>query len=92
MILEGTHYDVALIIALIKTRLIVIMLSKLRMTASDAAKELSKFCEQVYAPGLSPEERTSTCRKCIEDLLKRRGLPEDLEMGRNDRVQEGCPW
>lgn len=78
--------------ALIRLRVIAIMLSKLRMTVEDAAEELYRICEEVYALGLSPEERTRKLRQCILDLLKRRGLPEDLKMGTDDRVEEGCPW
>lgn len=74
-------------------RIIVIMFCKFRMSVEDTMNEFYKICEEVYANGLSPEERSSRLRNCIEDLLKRKGFPVDLNMGKDDRLaKQGCPW
>jgi hypothetical protein len=63
------------------------------MSVEEAAGEFYKICNEVYVNGLSATERTGRLRKAIEDLLKKRGLPVDLKLGRDARVAEdGCPW
>jgi hypothetical protein len=69
------------------------MLSRLRMSVEDAMEEFQKICNEVYVEGLSATERTARLRKAIEELLKRRGFPVDIKLGRDTRVAEdGCPW
>jgi hypothetical protein len=69
------------------------MLSRLRMSVEDATEEFHRICNEVYVDRLSATERTGRLRKAIEELLKRRGLPVDLKLGRDTRVAEdGCPW
>ena len=69
------------------------MLSRLRMSVEDAMEEFHKICNDVYVEGLSATERTARLRKAIEELLKRRGFPVDIKLGRDTRVAEdGCPW
>lgn len=69
------------------------MFSKLRMSVQDTMEEFHKICLEVYADGLSAEERSGRLRKSVEDLLRRRGFPIDLKLGKDSRVtQEGCPW
>ena len=65
-------------------RMIVIILSRLRMSVEDATEEFHGICNEVYVDGLSATERTGRLRKAIEGLLTRRGLPVDLKLGRND--------
>src|SRR6201996_2969227 len=69
------------------------MFAKLRMSVNDTIKEFHKICCEVYIGDLSPSARTQKLRDCVEDLLRRRGLPVDLKLGKDDRVAEqGCPW
>ena len=69
------------------------MLSRLRMPIEDTIEEFYGICNEVYMDGLSAVERTGRLRKAIEELLKRRGFPVDLKLGRDARVAEdGCPW
>ena len=69
------------------------MFAKLRMSVNDTIKEFHKICCEVYMGDLSPSTRTQRLRDCIEDLLRRRGLPIDLKLGKDNRVAEqGCPW
>jgi hypothetical protein len=69
------------------------MLSKLRMSVEDATEEFHRICNDVYVDGLSAAERTGRLRKAIENLLKRRGFPVDLQLGEDTRVAvDGCPW
>ena len=73
--------------------MIVIMLSKLRMSVEETIEEFHRICNEVYVDGLSAAERTGRLRKAIEDLLKRREFPVDLKLGRDTRVAvDGCPW
>ena len=63
------------------------------MSVEDAMEEFHKICNEVYVERLSATERTARLRKAIEDLLKRRGFPVDIKLGRDTRVAEdGCPW
>jgi hypothetical protein len=69
------------------------MFAKLGMSAKDAFEEFNKICEEVYLVDMKPERRTATLRACVEDLLKRRGLPIDLKMGKDKRgPQSKCSW
>ncbi len=72
---------------------IAVMFSILRMSVKDATEEFHKICNEVYVDGLSTVERTERLRKAIADLLRRRGLPEDLKLERGTQVAEDeCPW
>jgi hypothetical protein len=64
------------------------MLARLRMSVKDAIAEFAKVVQNVYPEGLKPEERTSRLRECMQSLLAKRGLPQDLKM--EDDVQDGC--
>jgi hypothetical protein len=69
------------------------MFAKLGMTVKDALEEFNKICNEVYMVELRPENRTVALRNCIEDLLKRRGLPVDLKMGKDKRgPRSKCAW
>ena len=69
------------------------MFCKLRMTVKEVIDEFRIICIKVYIPNLSASERTRNLRECIEDLLKRKGLPEDLKLGKDTRVtDDACPW
>jgi hypothetical protein len=62
------------------------------MSVEDAMEEFHKICNEVYVERLSATERTARLRKAIEELLKRRGFPVDIKLGRDTRVAEdGCP-
>jgi hypothetical protein len=57
------------------------MLTKLGMSVDEASEEFFTLIQEVYAPkDLAPAERTQKLRECMEDLLKKKGLPVDLEL------------
>lgn len=66
------------------------MFTKLRMSAREALEAFHKICEEVYVHNLTPAKRSQKLRKCLEDLLIGRGLPIDLKMGRDLRVEDAC--
>jgi hypothetical protein len=69
------------------------MFAKLGMSVKDAVEEFNKIHKEVYVVDMNPEGRTAALRKCIEDLLKRRGLPIDLKMGKDKRGPPSkCSW
>jgi hypothetical protein len=69
------------------------MFAKLGMSVKDAFEEFNKISNKVYLVDMKPERRTATLRKCVEDLLKRRGLPIDLVMGKDKRGPPSkCLW
>ncbi|KIM25845.1 hypothetical protein M408DRAFT_73758 [Serendipita vermifera MAFF 305830] len=66
---------------LILFSLIAILLGKLCMSVEEASEEFCKVIEQVYnSDGLTASERTASLRKCIEDIMKRKQLPIDLQL------------
>jgi hypothetical protein len=74
-------------VVLITNRLIAILLAKLRMSVEEAADEFCTIIEQVYNPdGLAPSERTRRLRKCMEEVMERKGLPLDLPLTRKTRA------
>jgi hypothetical protein len=57
------------------------MLAKLGMSVDEASEEFFALVQEVYTPeNLAPEERTQKLRGCMEDLLKKKGLPMDLKL------------
>jgi hypothetical protein len=51
------------------------------MSVEEATQEFCTIVEQVYNPdGLAPSERTGRLRKCIEDIMERKGLALDLPL------------
>jgi hypothetical protein len=47
----------------------------------EASQEFCTIIEQVYNPdGLAPLERTGRLRKCMEDIMERKGLRLDLPL------------
>jgi hypothetical protein len=74
-------------------RCLAVMFAKLGMPVKDALEEFNKICDEVYTVELNPEDRTLALRKCIENLLKKRGLPVDLKMGKDKRGPSSkCGW
>jgi hypothetical protein len=62
-------------------RLIAILFAKLRMSVEEASVEFCTIMEQVYDPdGLVPLERTGRLKKCMEDIMERKGLRLDLPL------------
>ena len=71
---------------LINHRLIAILLTKLRMSVEEASEEFCTIMEQVYNPDdLTPSERTGRLRKCMEDIMERKGLALDLPLTQKTR-------
>jgi len=57
------------------------MLAKLGMSVDEASEEFFTIVQEVYTPkNLEPAERTQKLRGCLEDLLKKKGLPVDLKL------------
>jgi len=60
------------------------------MSVEEASEEFSTIMEQVYNPeDLAPSERTGRLRKCMEDVMERKGLPLDLPLIQKTRP-EAC--
>jgi hypothetical protein len=60
------------------------------MSVEEASEEFCTIIEQVYNPdGLTPSERTRRLRKCMEDVMEKKGLPLDLPLIQKTR-SEGC--
>jgi hypothetical protein len=90
---EGKRSILDLISSKDLVRCLAVMFSKLGMTVKDALEEFNKICDEVYAVDLMPEDRTAALRNRIEDLLKKRGLPVDLKMGKDKRGPASkCGW
>ncbi|KIM24801.1 hypothetical protein M408DRAFT_229318 [Serendipita vermifera MAFF 305830] len=69
--------------------LIAILLAKLRMSVEEASDEFEDIIKQVFNPkDTSGPQRTEALRKCMEDILKKKGLPVDLRL--TEDKQEGC--
>jgi hypothetical protein len=57
------------------------MLAKLCMSVDEASEEFFTIVQEVYTPkNLAPAERTQKLRGCLEDLLKKKGLPVDTKL------------
>jgi len=57
------------------------MLARLRMSVDEASDEFSTIVGEVYMPHrLSPSQRIQKLRKCMEDIMKRKGLPIDMKL------------
>jgi hypothetical protein len=60
------------------------------MSVEETTQEFCTIVEQVYNPdGLAPSERAGRLRKCMEDIMKRKGLALDLPLTQKTR-SEGC--
>jgi hypothetical protein len=56
------------------------MFARLRMSVQEISDEFFTIVEEVYQPqNLSPSERTQKLRECMEDLMKRKGLPINMK-------------
>lgn len=67
------------------------MLARLRMTVDEAFDEFSVIVEQVYSQKIiSPSERTMRLRKCLEDIMRNRGLPLDMKL-MDETSSVNCP-
>jgi hypothetical protein len=57
------------------------MLAKLGMSVDEASEEFFTIVQEVYTPkNLAPVERTQKLRECMQNILKRKGLPLDLKL------------
>ncbi|KIM19657.1 hypothetical protein M408DRAFT_31032, partial [Serendipita vermifera MAFF 305830] len=69
--------------------LIAILLARLRMSVEEVSEELQGIMKQVFNPKeISASERTDALKKCMEDILKKKDLPVDLQLTETKR--EGC--
>jgi hypothetical protein len=50
------------------------------MSVEEVMEEFVVIVEKVYKDNLTPTERTSTLRRCMQSLLERRKLPLDLKL------------
>jgi hypothetical protein len=57
------------------------MFTKLQMSVEDTTEEFCTIFETVYDnPSLLPSDRSARLRECMEDLLKRKGMPIDAKL------------
>jgi hypothetical protein len=57
------------------------MFAKLRMSVEEASAEFLRIVKEVYAPAhCLPADRTQKLRGCMENLMKKKGFPIDLEL------------
>ena len=59
------------------------------MSVEEASEEFNTIVEEVYKDDLTPLERTNRLCRCMEDVLKRRGLPLDMKL-LDDAWEESC--
>ncbi|KIM29934.1 hypothetical protein M408DRAFT_99051 [Serendipita vermifera MAFF 305830] len=70
--------------------LIAILLGKLRMSVEEASDTFCTIVEHAYTPSnLSASDRTDALRKCMEDAMRSKRLPVDLQLA--GKQQAGCP-
>jgi hypothetical protein len=68
-------------------RLITLFLVKCRMSVDEALDVFYDICETVYVDTtIDAAERSGRLRHCLENILKNKGLPIDLKLGRDDRT------
>jgi hypothetical protein len=90
---EGKYIIVLLQDLIFQASCLAVMFAKLGMSVKDAFEEFNKISNEVYLVDMKPERRTARLRECVEDLLKKRGLPIDLKMGKDKRgPQSKCSW
>ena len=54
------------------------------MSVEELSDEFFTIVEEVYKPKhLSPSKRTQKLRKCMEDVMERKGLPIDMKYTEN---------
>ena len=60
------------------------------MSVEEAFQEFETIMEEVYKRNeINPLERTNALRRCLEDLMKRKGLPLSMKLVDDTRAQ-GC--
>jgi hypothetical protein len=63
-------------------RLITLLLVKCRMSVDEALDAFYDICETVYVDTtIDAAERSGRLRRCLENILKNKGLPVDLTLG-----------
>ena len=68
------------------------MFVKLRMTVEEASEEFCTIIQEVYQQDdIMPKERTQRLKQCMEDIMKRKGLPMDMKLLDETR-SEDCAW
>jgi hypothetical protein len=69
------------------------MFVKLRMSVNEVYDEFSTIVKQAYEPSdLSMTDRTHKLRKCLERLMKMKGLPIDLELKEESQAGRCARW
>ncbi|PVG02910.1 hypothetical protein CPB86DRAFT_859145 [Serendipita vermifera] len=70
--------------------LLVVMLTKLRMTVDEAIEEFREISKEVYeVEDLTPSARSQKLRECLENLLKKKDIPLDATLV-GDRGENDC--
>ncbi|KIM29935.1 hypothetical protein M408DRAFT_22387 [Serendipita vermifera MAFF 305830] len=60
------------------------------MSVEEASDTFCSIVEHAYTPSdLSASDRTQALRECMEDAMKSKGLPVDLQL--TEKQQVGCP-
>jgi hypothetical protein len=66
------------------------MFTKLRMSVDEAMAEFAEISKNVYEiESMNPDIRSQRLRKCLEDLLERKGMPLDALLV--DGNEQNCP-
>ncbi|KIM24761.1 hypothetical protein M408DRAFT_26728, partial [Serendipita vermifera MAFF 305830] len=69
--------------------LIAILFVKLRMSVEEASDAFCDIIKRVFDPqDISAVQRMEVLRECMENILKKKGLPVDLRL--TEKEQEGC--
>jgi hypothetical protein len=56
------------------------MFARLRMSVEELSDEFFTIVQEVYKPQrLSSSKRTEKLKRCMEDVLERKGLPIDMK-------------
>jgi len=57
------------------------------MSVEEVSDEFATIIEEVYKPNnLAPTERSQLLRKCIEDIMERKGIPADTKLMEDPRT------
>ncbi|KAG8850659.1 hypothetical protein FRB91_008869 [Serendipita sp. 411] len=72
--------------------LIVIMLTRLEMSADETRVEFTKLCNDVFdVRNMSPSNKSARLRSALEDLLVRKDIPLDAKLNDGKGKDKRCP-
>ena len=78
LVLEGTQCLKGVIkIILHLSRLLAIMLGRLRMSIDDATRTILEFCKHVYSSDCKPKQRRRIGKEFLTSLLRQMGMSKN---------------